>query len=219
MINLNLETKRHEESNLIQDDVERHFFVWIDKFEKTTMTILESTGRFESEPELPDLGNFVFIDKNINPPRITPFHSSLIREYRHEWGLEHFRRSKFPQYPSRFTCIFLFENEQDARKYKELQPGHVEGRGLVEMITEGSYTFSKHDIGWLQALFSNVYNDLNTFTPIATNYWQGNSSNTEEAIHTRVGDIYVKSLFEILYYGTVRLNNWEFGKEITYLES
>ncbi len=95
------------------------------------MTVLGSTGRFESEPELPGQGNFAFVDKKSSPPRITPFHSSLIREYRHEWSLEHFRRENFSQYPSRFTCIFLFENEKDARKHKELQPVHVEGRVLV----------------------------------------------------------------------------------------
>lgn len=55
------------------------------------MTMLESTGRFESESELSELENFVFVDKKPSPPKITPFHSSLIREYRHEWDLEHFR--------------------------------------------------------------------------------------------------------------------------------
>lgn len=82
------------------------------------------------------------------------------------------------------------------------------------MIAEDCYTFSRHDIGWLQILFSNVYNDLKTFTPIATNYWQGNTSNP--VVHIRVGDIYVESLFEILYNGTVKLLNWEFGKKINF---
>jgi len=205
------------ENNLISDSRKREFYVWISP-DHIAWKRFMLEGRLESIQRMSGEDNLVFVENPKNVGIISPFHANLIQQYRIEISLERFRRSHFSDYLSRLDSLFLFETLDAAIKYYKIHGEHVFNRKLLKLETEGTYRFSRHDVGWIDALLANMYNDKPTFDPIATSYWNGESVKGKE-IKTRIGPQRPTSNFEILFDGIVKPPNWTLkGRELDIID-
>ncbi len=134
---------------------------------------------------------------------ISPFQANLLWSYKAEYNLEMSRRKYFIDYPSRLRAIFLFDTEEEARKYHNENARHVEGRKLILVKSVGKYCFSKHDCNWIDFLRLKVGSDNNTIHSICESYWKGNTVESNVLLHR--GHTWKKSpIFEIIYLGVVK---------------
>lgn len=135
---------------------------------------------------------------------ISPFQSNLLRSYQAEYNLEITRKKHFTEYPSRLASTFLFENEQEAMKYKKIHYFHVGDRILKVGKTVGNYIYSQHDLSWIDYLRSPLIIDEDTRNYILQSYWKGISVNDfklplmEKSLFATA-----ESNYEILYIGRI----------------
>lgn len=90
-----------------------------------------------------------------------------IQSFLWEIALEYVRLIKYPQYPSRFKCLFAVESLEQLEKWKE----HMNGQAYKIVKLECSKTY-KFDSNWITnpATLSNYYK-TNKFEDISFSYY------------------------------------------------
>jgi len=190
-------------TNLFQDKSEREFYVWVDEDDPITKHNMNNAGFLFSIPEDKKYDPIPFIDNPKPTGFMSPFIGNAIWSYRTEYNLELARRYKFQKYPSRFLALFLFETIEDAQKYSNAHPWHVGYRSLKKVVTHEDYSYSKHDIGWIDFLLLQGGQDSTLIKDVTDEYWTGASIQGKQLLHH--GKPYAPiSNYEILYYGWVK---------------
>lgn len=187
-------------NNIITDLNVREFFVWIDLnnfLSKHNYTFCGHFSSFESNED-----NLMFLPNPNFSSFISPFQFGLLRAYKAEYDLETARISKFQDYNSRLSSIFLFETESDANEYSKEYNFHVGNRELKKVKTNGSYIFSRHDLTWIDFMRAAHSMSEDTINQVTEAYWTGKF--TQESELKSLGQIWnKKSISEILYKGRV----------------
>ena len=105
---------------------------------------------------------------------ITPFQHGVMREYMAEYNLEMGRTFyTFTDYPSRLNAIYLFDQEEEAHKYKARHMTHVGDRILKKARSVTPCVYSKHDSSWVDFLRLPHCTDPETISFISKAYWSG----------------------------------------------
>jgi hypothetical protein len=181
--------------NLVSSEESKNFYVWVPANFSSNMV-----GAFVSVANKED--NLMFLPNSNFSGYISPFQTNILRSYSAEYHLEMFRKKNHPQYPSRLIATFLFENEEDALQYKETHSFHVGNRKLKIGKTVGPYTYSKHDLAWIDFLQSPIPIEKEIRNKMIAEYWIGKSSK-EFKIKLSENSLTVKGEqnFEILLIG------------------
>jgi len=133
---------------------------------------------------------------------ITPFQFNIMREYIAEYNLELSREVHFSQYPSRLNAIYLFDNEEEAFKYKMRNMYHVGDRFLKKGHSVGSCTFSKHDSSWVDFMRLLHSVEKESLDNIGKSYWLGNC--VEDCKLLSLGEPWSKPpITEVLFIGRI----------------
>lgn len=91
-------------------------------------------------------------------------------EYNLEMGRTFY---KFTDYPSRLNAIYLFDQEEEAHKYKERHMTHVGDRILKKARSVTPCVYSKHDSSWVDFVRLPHSTDPETTSFISKAYWSG----------------------------------------------
>ncbi|MFN3402835.1 MAG: hypothetical protein ACK40G_01995 [Cytophagaceae bacterium] len=159
------------EKNLYSGEEEKEFFVWINPNDPYANLNANMIGSFVSVSNKDD--NLMFLPNEHFSGYISTFQSNLLRGYQAEYNLEIVRKEHFPEYPSRLVATFLFENIEEAEKYRLTHGFHVNDRQLKRGKTNGEYIYSKHDLSWIDFLRSPLVINENVRKEIICSYWQG----------------------------------------------
>jgi hypothetical protein len=116
--------------NLSSSDQRRDFFVFVDPNDWLTRHQLALIGSFSSSPADASAPKLMLLRNPEFQTFISPFQNNLVRNYMAEYNLELCREQDFAHYPCRLQAIFLFDTEEDARKYLARHHNHVGGRLL-----------------------------------------------------------------------------------------
>ena len=187
--------------NIFLGIAKKEFYVWVDPNDVLVKHNAGLIGQLFSGSPKKDDDLLPFVS---NPDQkygfLSPFLSGVIREYRTEYNLELSRRWYFQDYPSRLAALFLFETKHSADKYHNIHPEHVGGRKLIRVESEGNCVFSRHDIGWIDILYSSGGQDDNFIHYATKSYWEGLSAQgvSYESMSNKKLAI---SNYEILYMG------------------
>lgn len=188
--------------NLISSEEPRTFFVWVHTKDIYANFNANMVGSFVSIKSKED--NLMFLPNKNFGGYISPFQGNLLRSYQAEYNLELTRTQYFSQYPSRLTATFLFENESEAIKYKELHSYHVGNRELKMGTTVDHYLYSRHDLSWIDFLKSPLLTDEKIAEKIVRNYWEGKSvENFKLELMEKSLGVVADPIFEILYIGRI----------------
>jgi hypothetical protein len=188
--------------NLFTGDKEKLFFVWVQPKDIYANFNANMLGSFVSVANKED--NLMFLPNKNFSGFISPFQSNLLRSYLAEYNLEVTRKKKFQEYPSRLVSTFLFENEEEAMKYKETHAFHVGDRQLKKGKTVGPYNYSLHDLSWIDFLRSPIPIDEKTISKITNNYWEGISvENFKLPLSEKSLSATAEPVFEILFIGRI----------------
>lgn len=187
--------------NLVTSEEPKTFYVWINPKDMYTMHNAR-IGSFVSVRNKED--NLMFLPNPKFSGYISPFQENLLKTYLTEYLLEVERKDHFNDYPSRLSSTFLFDSEQEALIYRDTHMSHVSERELKKCNTVGKYTYSKHDLGWVDFLRSPFIVDDNTKAQMVTSYWKGVSviDFTLEITGNPIKAI-TDSVFEILFTGRI----------------
>lgn len=189
-------------NNLFSSDDEKEFYVWIDPNDIYAHHNALIVGSFVSVANKED--NLMFSPNQNFSGYISPFQSNLLRSYQAEYNLEITRKEHYHEYPSRLASTFLFENEEEAMKYKKIHYFHVGDRILKIGKTVGNYIYSKHDLSWIDYLRSPLMIDDTTRQHILNSYWMGKSvENFELPLMEKSLHAIAEPNFEILYIGRI----------------
>jgi hypothetical protein len=187
---------------IIKSEVQKIFYVWIhpkDIYANYNANVVGSFVSIESKDD-----NLMFIPNNNFSGYISPFQGNLLRSYLTEYNLEMIRRQYYNQCPSRLTSTFLFESESQAIKYKEIHSEHVGNRELKAGETIGPYTYSLHDLSWIDFLKSPILTDQKIAETIAHNYWKGNSvENFKLDLMDKSLMVISQPVYEVLFLGRI----------------
>ena len=187
--------------NLINGDQDKTFYVWINPRDMYAMHNAR-IGSFVSVSNRDD--NLMFLPNPKFSGYISPFQENLLKSYQTEYNLETERKKKYNDYPSRLSATFLFDSEEDAKLYKETHMAHVADRELKKGFTVGKYTFSRHDLGWIDFLRSPFILDEQTKDHMIQAYWKGE---TVKDYSLDVSGMPIKavatSIFEVLFIGRI----------------
>lgn len=188
-------------SNLVKSSVIKEFYVWIN-LEDLIVKHNYEIGFFTSSPR-DNADNLMFVpNPNFKDGFISPFQDNLLRSYLAEYHLELRRKWSNDSYPSRLNAIFLFENEDDAYRYREYNPWHVANRILKKVKSKDKYVISKHDSSWVDFLRLPYSMDSETINNVCKSYWEGRKAKDCDLIH--LGKSWSREpIFEVLYYGIV----------------
>jgi len=189
-------------TNLFSNEKEKTFFVWLQPKDIYTNFNANMVGSFVSLSNQDD--NLMFLpNKNFNG-YISPFQGNLLRMYLAEYNLETTRKNHYADYPSRLNATFLFETEEQALKYQETHSFHVSDRILKKGRTVGPYTYSIHDLSWIDFLRSPLLIDEKIKDQITENYWTGKSvENFNLALMEPSLRVVGDPVFEILFIGRI----------------
>ena len=159
--------------NLVGDNEQRVFYVWVDLNDQLTRQQVEGAGCLVSIP--PEVGSqrLLFLPNPEFRSALSPFQNNILRNYTAEYNLEIAREKSFPRYPSRLQAVFLFASGSDAASYHALHPEHVGGRVLKAVRTVGPYIFSTHDGSWVDFLRLPHSVDTRSLEVISEAYWMG----------------------------------------------
>jgi len=189
-------------SNLISSDKPKSFYVWVHTKDIYANFNANMVGSFVSVESKDD--NLMFLPNKNFSGYMSPFQSNLLRSYLAEYNLENTRKKLFPKYPSRLTATFLFENEEEAIKYKRVHEYHVGNRELKIGKTVGAYRYSRHDLSWIDFLRSPLLVDKKITEKITNNYWKGEPVQDFklELMEKSLG-VTADPIFEILFIGRI----------------
>ncbi len=188
--------------NLISSEKPRSFYVWIHTKDIYANFNANMVGSFVSGETKDD--NLMFLPNTNFSGYISPFQGNLLRSYHAEYNLETMRKRIFSEYPSRLTATFLFENEQEAIRYKEIHAYHVGNRELKVGHTVGPYRYSRHDLSWIDFLRSPLLIDKNANQFITEEYWKGNSvENFKLDLMEKSLGVVGVPIYEVLYIGRI----------------
>jgi hypothetical protein len=159
--------------NLHISEEPREFFVWVNPNNFIANWNLNKMGTFTSTSNTTDGDMLMFRPNPGFNNIISPFQANLLWSYLAEYNLELSRRHYFKEYPSRLSAIFLFDREDEARKYHSRQQLHVGDRELKRVVSVGKYLFSKHDCSWID--FMRLPNSKlgDTTHAVCNAYWGG----------------------------------------------
>lgn len=187
--------------NLNASGEEKTFYVWVnpkDLYARYNTRL----GSFVSVSNKED--NLMFLPNPKFSGYISPFQENLLKSYQAEYLLEIRRKEQYKKYPSRLVATFLFATEEDALKYGENHSSHVASRELRKARTVGEYTYSTHDLGWIDLLTSPFAEDEPVREMMVENYWQGK---TVEDFKLNLNQWPVKvvsdSILEVLFIGRI----------------
>lgn len=188
--------------NLVKGEESKDFYVWVNPKDLYVHHNANQLGTFVSVANQDD--NLMFLPNENFSGYISPFQGNLLRSYLAEYNLEAHRKEKFPDYPSRLVSTFLFESNEEAERYRETHGFHVGERLLKKGHTVGPYTYSSHDLSWIDFLRSNLVMDQETIAYILQAYWQGKSSEDFklEIVMKTITAVAVPN-FEILFLGRI----------------
>lgn len=192
--------------NLFSSERSRSFFVWVHTKDLYANFNANMVGSFVSVEMKED--NLMFLPNENFSGYISPFQGNLLRSYLAEYNLEVTRKKHYPEYPSRLTATFLFEDEPEANKYRELHSIHVANRELKSGKTVGAHLYSRHDLAWIDFLRSPLMIDKKIMEEITHSYWKGESvANFRLELMDKSLGVTAEPVFEILYIGRI-----DFGK-------
>ncbi|MDP1548196.1 MAG: hypothetical protein Q8L87_19455 [Anaerolineales bacterium] len=155
-----------------QDSVD--FWVWVNPNNWLTKHQIKETGGFTSGGIFgKDKSNLMFIPNPDFRGELTPFHNGIMRDYVAEYNIELSRMQLFPQYPSRLNALYLFRSEEEAQKYSIRHKWHVGERILKKCHSITPYTFSLHDLSWVDFLRASPSIDPPSLDIIGKAYWNG----------------------------------------------
>ena len=152
------------------------FWVWVNPKSWLVHHQVTVVGSFTSGGLLPRgrKSNLMFLPNPDFAGDITPFQHGVMRDYIAEYNLEMGRTFyKFDSYPSRLNAIFLFDAEAEAHKYKERNPGHVNGRVLKRAKSVIPSVYSRHDSTWVDFLRETHSVDPESISNVSKAYWSG----------------------------------------------
>ena len=200
-------------SPLHQDVNERDFFVWVDPADWMVKHHVSLVGSFQGGPALPgriDGPQGLPFIANPNAQAVgqslSPFHSNVIRNYRVEWNLELVRFQEFKELPCRLHALFLLDTREDAERYRQIHPSHVQGRILKRGRSEGPFKYSIHNSAWIDFMRLDHSMDNETILSIDRAYWRGIRADNCEL--TSMGKPWhALSCPEVLFYGRLRFPN------------
>ena len=161
--------------NLFVGNQKREFVVWVDPNDPIANWNLNKIGTFFSTPPSESGDYLVFIPNLKFTGFISPFQNNMLRSYSAEYNLELSRRSYFSDYPSRLGAVFLFENEVEARGYRERNPWHVGEREMKRVVSVGDYRLSRHDCTWVDFMRLLSMMDPGTIHNVCEAYWRGDT--------------------------------------------
>ena len=188
-------------NNIFRGVSKKEFCVWVNPDDFLVKHNAGLIGQLCSEFPKKDDDLLPFVN---NPDQkcgfLSPFLDGVIRQYRTECNLELYRKQCFQDYPSRLAALFLFETERDAYKYQDIHSEHVSGRKLIRVESEGNYVFSKHDIGWIDMLYSPGGQGDNFIHHTVKSYWEGLSAQGVRYKSMMNKELAVSN-YEILYIG------------------
>lgn len=122
-----------------------------------------------------------------------------VKQLELEGKLEEIRKNKFPEKISRMNCLFVFNNESEAKKAVELwgsANNHFNDACLSEVEAIDPYKFSKHDSNWIT-----YHEDKDLPENWIDLYWNGTPCPNYEP------------LWEILIDGRIKVLNQEIRQE------
>lgn len=188
--------------NLFNGEKEKAFYVWVRPKDIYANFNANMVGSFVSVANKED--NLMFLPNKNFSGYISPFQGNLLRQYLAEYKLEVSRKNHYPEYPSRLSSTFLFEDEEQAKVYANTHQFHVGDRELLKGKTVGPYTYSRHDLGWIDFLRSPLLIDEKIITQICHSYWKGEHTDTFrlELMEKSISAV-ATSIFEILFIGRI----------------
>lgn len=188
--------------NFVSSEVPKTFYVWVEAKDIYANFNANMVGSFVSSTNRED--NLMFLPNSNFSGYISPFQSNLLRSYKAEYNLELIRKEHFTEYPSRLVATFLFENEEDAMRYKESHFFHVGNRHLKVGKTVSQYSYSKHDLAWIDFLRSPLMLDDEKTKEIVHKYWSGESvENYKLDLQENSLAVVGQSVFEVLFIGRI----------------
>lgn len=195
---------------LITEVAEREFFVWVEP--NNFLVRHNMMLGFFGGPLRPgdDDPNFLMFVENPNKRGvgISPFHLGVTQNYRVEYNLDRFRFHAFRDLPSRLHALFLFESREEALRYREIHPEHVQVRVLKRAVSEGAYKFSVHDGAWVDFLRIPQGMDDAAIHECNKAYWRGELAEQYGNAFRSVGQPWKPASFrEVLYYGRIQFPN------------
>jgi len=190
-------------ADLIRSSENKTFYVLINPNDFIANNNSKTNQSFFSVPRGNDNDNLMFIpNPNFKGGFVSPFQVNLLGNYMAEYDLELHRNLYFNSYPSRLNAIFLFENEDEAAKYKERNLNHVGNRVLKAAKSVGEYVYSKHDSGWIDFLRLPGWKDSETIFNTCNAYWEGKQ--VSHCILQHFGKKWIEDpIWEILFTGTI----------------
>jgi len=163
-------------TNLFASTEPKDFWVWVNPNNWLVRHQISIVGGFSSGGHLPAdrKSNLMFIPNPDFGGDITPFQHGVMREYMAEYNLEMGRTFyTFTDYPSRLNAIYLFDQEEEAHKYKARHMTHVGDRILKKARSVTPCVYSKHDSSWVDFLRLPHCTDPETISFISKAYWSG----------------------------------------------
>lgn len=190
-------------NNLIQDNKQKDFWVWIDPSNGFVRHSVEVLGRFSSNLDFEENeSNLMFIPNPKFKGSVSPFQHSMTNYYLADYHLEINREHYFKDHPSRLNSIFLLPSEEEAQKYKRHHMDHVANRILKKVKTIGNYQYSCHDSSWIDFMRLSDSLDDETIENITNSYWNGvNVSDCE--LKAKGNSWNQEPIIEVLYLGQV----------------
>lgn len=187
---------------IVSSEKQKTFYVWIEAKDIYANFNANMVGSFVSSTNKED--NLMFLPNDNFSGYISPFQGNLLRSYKAEYNLELIRKLRFPDYPSRLVATFLFETEEDAMRYKETHAFHVSDRQLKVGKTVSQYSYSKHDLAWIDFLRSPLMLDEEKTNEIVHRYWNGESAeNYKLSMLENSLSVVGQSVFEVLFIGRI----------------
>ncbi|MBX9851793.1 MAG: hypothetical protein K2X86_08550 [Cytophagaceae bacterium] len=188
--------------NLVTSDKPKKFYVWVQTKDIYANFNANIVGSFVSVANKED--NLMFLPNENFSGYISPFQGNLLRSYQAEYKLETTRKKHFPDHPSRLVATFLFETEEEAMTYKETHSLHVGSRELKVGSTVGPYSYSKHDLSWIDFLRSPLLTDKDIIKKIAFSYWEGKSvDNFRLELSEKPLAVVSIPIYEVLFIGRI----------------
>lgn len=193
--------------NRVEGVLSRTMFVWVDPEDFLVQHNAGRIGSFMCGP-IPGLASdakLMFVpNPDFKQAPISVFQHNMIRHYLTDYNLELSRVREASDYPSRLDAGFLFVTADEAHRFEQGNPRHVEGRTLKRVKTNGPYLYSTHDGGWVDLLRLPDMKDEETLDIAGKGYWHGDVC--PEA--SSMGKPWKPSSYtEVLFYGRIDFEN------------
>jgi hypothetical protein len=188
----------------------KEFFVWVDPNDWMVRHNIGLIGGLAHSPPAPETAapeHLIFVhNPNHRQGMVSRFHVGVVKSYAVDYDLERFRYERFRDYPSRFHAMYLFEDRQQAQRYRETHMDHVASRILKRGVTEGPYVYSLHDLNWIDFLRLSHMIDVDSLNHIWQWYWSGERV-SDHPLESMGQPWTAQPIMEALFYGRVNFPN------------